>query len=163
MKRSPSLFLVLSLILFVAGCKPSDEQISTAVAEALKANPSLSVVSATVKDGVVTLTGEVDDDALKSSAESLAAAVKGVKSVDNSLTVKPQGPTPEELARAADDALLAKVNENFGTYKVQGITAAVKDSVVTLTGDVKRANLQNAMKSAMESGAKKVENQLTIK
>jgi osmotically-inducible protein OsmY len=163
MKRSSSLFLVLSLMLFVAGCKPSDEQIGTAVAEALKTNPSLSVVSAAVKDGIVTLTGEVDDDGLKSSAESLVAAVKGVKSVDNSLTVKPKGPTPEELAKAADDALMAKVTENFGTYKVEGITAAVKDSVVTLTGNVKRASLQNVMKAAMESGAKKVENQLTIK
>src|SRR5437762_335260 len=88
MKRSFSLFVVMALALFIAGCKPGDEAISASVTEALKANPSLSVVSADVKDGVVTLTGEVEDDALKSSAESLAAAVKGVKSVDNSLTVK---------------------------------------------------------------------------
>lgn len=162
MKRS-SVFLVLAFMLIVAGCKPSDEKISAAVSEALKANPALSVVSSTVKDGVVTLTGEVDEESLKSSAESLVAAVKGVKGVTNSLTVKPKGPTPEELAKAADDALTAKVNENFATYKVTGITAAVKDSVVTLTGEVKRAGLQNVMKAAMESGAKKVENQITIK
>lgn len=163
MKRSSSLFLVASLFLFVMACKPSDEKISAAVNEALKSNPELSVVSSSVKDGVVTLTGEVDDDALKSTAESLVAAVKGVKSVSNSLTVKPKGPTPEELAKAADDALVAKVNTNFSTYKVEGVTATVTDSVVTLTGQIRRANLQNAMKAAMESGAKKVENQLTIK
>jgi len=163
MKRSLSLFLVASLCLFVAACKPSDEQLTTAVNEVLKSNPSLSVVSAAVKEGMVTLTGEVDDDALKSTAESLVSAVKGIKGVNNSLTVKPKGPTPEELAKTADDALMAKVNENFGTYKVEGVTAAIKDSVITLTGTIKRANLQNIMKAAMESGAKKVDNQLTIK
>ncbi|HTF18725.1 MAG TPA: BON domain-containing protein [Chryseolinea sp.] len=163
MKRSSSLFVVMALVLFVAGCKPSDEKISAAVTEALKANPSLSVVSAAVNDGVVTLTGEVEEDALKSSAETLVAAVKGVKSVNNSLTVKPKGPTPEELAKTADEALITQVNTNFATYKVEGITATVQDSVVTLTGDIKRSNLQNAMKAAMESGAKKVENKMTIK
>lgn len=162
MKRS-SLFLTLAIMVVIAACKPSDEKISAAVTEALKADPALNGVSSTVKDGVVTLTGEVDDESLKSSAESVVATVKGVKTVANSLTVKPKGPTPEELAKAADDALTSKVNENFATYKVTGITAAVKDSVVTLTGEVKRANLQNVMKAAMESGAKKVENQITIK
>jgi osmotically-inducible protein OsmY len=163
MKRSFSLIVVMALVLFVSGCKPSDEAISAAVTEALKANPSLSVISAAVKDGVVTLTGEVEDDALKSSAESLVAAVKGVKSVDNSITVKPKGPSPEELAIAADGALITKVNENFATYKVEGIKATVQDSVVTLTGDIKRKDLQNAMKAAMESGAKKVDNQMKVK
>lgn len=153
----------MALVLIVAGCAPSDDKISAAVTEALKANSSLSMISAAVKDGVVTLSGEVEDDALKSTAESLVAAVKGVKSVDNSLTVKPKGPTPEELAKAADDELVARVNTNFATYKVEGITATAKDGVVTLTGNIKRANLQNAMKAAMESGATKVENQMQIK
>jgi len=86
-----------------------------------------------------------------------------VKSVDNSITVKPKGPSTEELAIAADGALITKVNENFATYKVEGIKATVQDSVVTLTGDIKRKDLQNAMKAAMESGAKKVDNQMKVK
>ncbi len=126
-------------------------------------NPSLRPVSATVNEGVVTLAGEVETDEAKSLAESSISGVKGVKSVVNSVTVKPQGPTAEELKKAADDALLAKVNENFATYKVEGITATVADGIVTLTGDVKRSNLQNAMKAASESGATKVENKMTIK
>jgi osmotically-inducible protein OsmY len=164
MKRSSNLFLALAAIAFVvAGCGPNDEKISAAVTEALKTNPGLSVINSTVKEGVVTLSGEVESDEQKSAAESLIAAVKGVKSVTNSITVKPKGPSPEELKKLADDALTAKVNENFATYKVEGVTATVADSVVTLTGDIKRANLQNAMKAAMESGAKKVDNKLTIK
>lgn len=163
MKRTSPVFLGIVVLAIVAGCGPNDEKISAAVTEALKTNPSLGVVSSSVKDGIVTLSGEVETDELKSSAESISASVKGVKSVTNSLTVKPKGPSPEELKKQADDALVAKVNENFTTYKVEGVTATASDGIVTLTGEIKRANLQNAMKAAMESGATKVENKLTIK
>lgn len=164
MKRTSYFSPVLIVLAFVvAACGPNDQKISTAVTEALKTNPELSVISSTVKDGVVTLSGEVDTDEQRSAAESLIAEIKGVKSVNNTITVKPKGPSPEELRKQADDALVAKVNDNFATYKVQGVTATVSDSVVTLTGEIKRANLQNAMKAAMESGAKKVDNKLTIK
>ena len=150
MKKSVFTFLVPLAIAFVmVSCAPSDEQVTESVQQALSANTSLSPVSASVEKVVVTLTG--------------VKGIKGVKSVVNSLTVKPKGPSPEELRRNADTALLTKVNENLSTYKVQGVTASVTDSIVTLTGSIKRAELQNAMKAAMESGAAKVENKLTIK
>lgn len=133
------------------------------VQKTLSANRDLSPVNASVDEGIVTLTGEVESNELKNLAESSMTGIKGVKSVFNSVTVKPQGPTREEMKKAADDALLAKVNENFATYKIEGVTATVSDSIVTLTGDVKRSNLQNVMKAAMESGATKVENKMTIK
>lgn len=163
MKTKAIVLLSFSIVLQLSSCAPSDEQISEAVQNALTANASLSPVSASVKDGVVTLSGEVESDELKSMAASSLTGIKGVKSVVNSVTVKPKGPSPEELKKMADDALLSKVNENFATYKIEGVTATVSDGVVTLTGDVKRANLQNVMKAAMESGATKVENQMTIK
>ncbi len=40
-----------------------------------------------VKDGAVVLKGKVDTDRAKRKAETLAKKVKGVKSVDNELTV----------------------------------------------------------------------------
>lgn len=164
MKKSVFTFLVPLAIAFVmVSCSPSDEQVTESVQQALSANTSLSPVSASVEKGVVTLTGEVENEDLKQQAESSVKGIKGVKSVVNSLTVKPKGPSPEELRRNADTALLTKVNENLSTYKVQGVTASVTDSIVTLTGSIKRAELQNAMKAAMESGAAKVENKLTIK
>lgn len=163
MKTISSLFLTLAFLTFIVGCKPSDEKISAAVNAALSANPALSAVAASVKDQVVTLTGEVENADLKAQAETAVAGVKGVKSITNSLTVKPAGPSAEELQKMQDDALLSKVNENFATYKVEGITATVSGGVVTLTGEIKRDELQNAMKAAMESGATKVDNQMTIK
>lgn len=163
MKKNFLLFLTMALLTVLVSCKPSDEKITAAVKTALSANPSLSPVSAVVKDGIVTLTGEVESEDLKALAGSSLAGLEGVKGVTNSLTVKPKGPTPEELKKIAEDALLAKVNENFATYKVEGITATVSEGIVTLTGEITRTNLQNAMKAAMESGATKVENKMTIK
>jgi hyperosmotically inducible periplasmic protein len=157
------LTFVTAILFLLVSCSPSDEQISQSVNKTLTDNESLSPVSASVKDGVVTLNGEVESETLKTLAETSVSTVDGVKSVVNSVTVKPPGPTPEELNKMADDALLQKVNANFATYKVTGVTASVADSIVTLTGQVKRAHLQNAMKAAMESGAMKVENKLTIK
>ena len=157
------LSFVAAILFLLVSCSPSDEQISQSVNKALTDNESLSPVSASVKDGVVTLNGDVESETLKTLAETSVSTVDGVKSVVNSVTVKPPGPTPQELSKMADDALLQKVNANFATYKVTGVTASVADSIVTLTGQVKRAQLQNAMKAAMESGATKVENKLTIK
>jgi osmotically-inducible protein OsmY len=163
MKKNCCFLIPFILSIVIMACAPSDKDVMESVQKTLSANPGLSPVNASVDEGIVTLTGEVESNELKNLAESSMTGIKGVKSVVNSVTVKPQGPTPEEMKKAADDALLAKVNENFATYKIEGVTATVSDSIVTLTGDVKRSNLQNVMKAAMESGAAKVENKMTIK
>ena len=46
-------------------------------------------VSVETKDGIVILSGFVDDQVTKNRAEQIAASVKGVKSVKNGLVVKP--------------------------------------------------------------------------
>ena len=155
--------LITAVLFLLISCSPSDEQITESVQKVLTANASLNPVSASVKEGVVTLTGEVESETQKTLAETSISGLKGVKSVVNSVTVKPPGPTPEELKKMADEALLQKVNANFETYKVKGVTATVADGIVTLTGQIRRSELQNAMKAATESGATKVENKLTIK
>jgi osmotically-inducible protein OsmY len=43
-----------------------------------------------VKDGVVTIRGKVDQAKWKARAEKIVKKVKGVKSVDNQLTVEPR-------------------------------------------------------------------------
>jgi hyperosmotically inducible periplasmic protein len=163
MKIKTSLFMALAILALLSSCKPSDEKITEAVKLALSANAALSPVTPTVKDCVVTLNGEVEDDGIKSLAETTLAEVKGIKSIVNNVTVKPKGPSPEEIKASADSALQAQVNDAFTKYAVTGITATVADSVVTLTGDIKRKDLPNAMKAAMEAAPKKVENQMTIK
>lgn len=163
MKIKTSLFMALAILAILSSCKPSDEKIAEAAKLALSANAALSPVTSAVKDGVVTLTGEVEDDGIKALAETTLAEVKGIKSIVNNVTVKPKGPSPEEIKASADSALQALVNDAFTKYAVTGITATVADSVVTLTGDIKRKDLPNAMKAAMEAAPKKVENLMTIK
>jgi osmotically-inducible protein OsmY len=67
-----------------------DAAITTKVKAALLANTTLKSLGISVEttEGVVHLTGDVSSNAQKSEAERVAKSVKGVKSVDNRLTVK---------------------------------------------------------------------------
>ena len=68
---------------------PDDGSIQTAIDKKLNNDPTLSTleVTATVLNGKVTLMGTVKTDALKSQVERAVRNVKGVKSVDNQLSV----------------------------------------------------------------------------
>ena len=66
-----------------------DSTIQTAVDKKLSDDPEISTlgITATVIDGKVTLLGTVKTEALKSQVERLVKQVKGVKSVDNQISV----------------------------------------------------------------------------
>jgi len=70
-----------------------DATITTKVKTAVLAEPGLKTLQIDVdtKNGVVMLSGTVDNQALKERAAQVAQAVNGVKSVDNNLTVKSTG------------------------------------------------------------------------
>jgi osmotically-inducible protein OsmY len=114
--------------------KPKDADIQGKVIEALKNAPG---VMADVKDGKVTLSGEVANDEAKASAETLVKTTAGVKEVVNNITVAPtvaeQSAIPA-VTVAADDALTTGVAAAVKDFP--GITATVKDGVVTVTGDI---------------------------
>jgi len=109
---------------------------------------------------VGTLTGGVGSKADRSRADQLARSVEGVKSVTNSLVAKP-APTPPVIAQ--DDPLKAQVTANLAKYGITGVAITVANSEVTLTGDLPRAKLQDAMKAANEAHPKRVINKLNIK
>jgi osmotically-inducible protein OsmY len=158
--RMPALLtFILCVTLAACNSKTSDADVKTSVDNAIAANSNLSGTYTEVKDGVVTLTGQVKDESAKASAETTAKGVKGVKSVNNNLTVAPPPAAPVEIT--ADDPLKASVDNTVRSYP--GVSASVKDGVITLTGQIKRADLQNLMKSLNALKPKKIENQLTIK
>src|ERR1700676_4136279 len=69
---------------------------------------SAAAIGVRVKDGVVTLTGQVESYSEKLAAERAALRVAGVKAVANDLEVRLPGSserTDEDIARAAVDAL----------------------------------------------------------
>ena len=152
--------LVFFLIVTVTSCKQkvSDADIKTSVDNAIAANTSLSGANTDVKDGVVTLTGEVKDDAAKASTETVVKGVKGVKSVVNNLRV---APAPAPVVISADSQLIEGVDSAIKAYP--GVSATILNGVITLTGEIKRADLQNLIKTLNELRPKKIENNLTIK
>ena len=66
-----------------------DSTIQTAIDKKMSDDPELSTlgITASVLDGKVTLLGTVKTEALKSQVEKLVKQVKGVKSVDNQISV----------------------------------------------------------------------------
>ena len=149
-------------ILFVslAACnsKPKDADVKAAVDKSIAAIPYLSEINTDVKDGVVTLSGQVKDDGEKLGAEAAAKAVNGVKSVINNITIAPPPAAPVVIT--ADDPLKASVDNTIKAYP--GVTATVNDGVITLTGQIKKADLQKLMMALNTLKPKKIENQLTI-
>jgi osmotically-inducible protein OsmY len=147
------LFFLLMATGFISlqACKPKDADIKTAVDTAIA---SVSGVSASVAEGVVTLTGTVASDEAKAAAETAAKAVKGVKSIANNISVVVPVISGDVVLNEAIKTAMAA----FTT-----VTAVAKDSVITLTGEIKRADLQKVIQTAQSLKPKKVENQLTIK
>ncbi len=152
---------LLLLVVFAQACNkgPDDATVTSNVKAKIAADsPALAnAVTVQTAEGVVTLTGAVDTDAIKSKVEADAKSVAGVKSVTNNLTVKPK------IVISEDTTIKNAVMANFAKYNVTGITAVVVNGEVTLTGTIARAKLQDAMKAANEAKPKKVNNQMTIK
>ena len=86
----------LALFLMQAVCLPkdppqiTDDTISDAVRVKLAGDQLVGVLSfdVTVKQGVVTLAGSVEQKSLKARAEKVAKKVKGVKQVINNIEIK---------------------------------------------------------------------------
>ena len=146
---------------FLPACNkgPDDATITNNVKSKIAANsPALAnAVTVTTIEGVVTLTGAVDSDAIKSKVEQDAKGVAGVKSVVNNLIVKPP------ITFSADATIKNTVMANLAKAKITGVTVEVANGEVTLKGTIERAKLQDAMKAANDAKPKKVNNQMTIK
>jgi hyperosmotically inducible protein len=152
----PMFSIILFMSLLAVSCKPSDASIAESAKEKVAAiSPSVTVEA---KDGVVTLGGEVADEATKAAAESALAGLKGVKSVVNNITVPPPPPPPVQIN--PDDVLRQTVDSVFAAKGIKGVTATVSAGVVTLTGSVKKADRIKAMQAVNEAKPKQVVNEI---
>jgi hypothetical protein len=87
--------LSLSLLLaFACNNKPSDDAVTTSIKAKLYSDPLLKSASVDVvaKDGIVTLTGQVPDDAARLAAQHIAATTPGVKTVVDQTSMAPPPP-----------------------------------------------------------------------
>lgn len=153
-----SAILLFGIGVLLYACKPSDAKLQKEVNDKL-ATAAPGVI-AEVKGGVATLSGEVMDDAAKTTAEDAAKSVKGVKSVVNNVMLTPPPPPPVTIN--PDDILKSSVDSSLNAAGITGVTATIANGEVTLTGTIKRSDLRKVMQAANEAKPKKVNNQLTL-
>lgn len=113
-----------------------DNHLQAAVLAELLWEPSITAahVGVAANDGVVTLTGQVENYYQKHAAEKAAARVKGVKAVAQELEVRlpgHAGRSDEQIAHAAIDRLAWEVTVPRDAVKIE-----VQKGYVTLTGTV---------------------------
>lgn len=118
-------------------------------------------VKAESKDGVVTLSGTVNDASHKGLAQETVANLPGVKSVDNRLELKAEYPaeqTNEWLAMKIKAALLFHRSVSAVDTQVY-----VEEGIVTLRGEASsEAQKELTTEYANVEGVKEVKNEMTI-
>ncbi len=155
-----SLFLIALTGLFLFSCKSGvkDSDIQTQIQNM----PALEHLTASVKNGVVTLTGECPDPADKERCENAVKQIPGVKSVINNATVAPPPPPQAPVEIAADDPLAKGITDALKDHPT--VKATVTDGVISVTGEATAANWRKIKESLDGLKPKRVDaSGLTIK
>lgn len=136
-------FLLMASVAILAVTIPSckgkvkDADISAALTAKAAGMAEMAGLKVDVKEGVVTMSGECKDDACKAACETAIKAIPGVKSVVNNATIAPPPPPPAPpVTISADDALNTGLKDVLKDFP--GVTPAVKDGIVTLTGEISK-------------------------
>lgn len=92
---------------------------------------SFEQVKAVIKDGSVTLEGEVEWNYQRERAAAAARRVRGVKRVTNSISLKPTTVAPSEVKQKIEEALKrsAEVDANRITVETNGGTVILRGTV----------------------------------
>ena len=119
----------------------SDSWVALKTKLALIANSPTSGYETDVdaKDGVVTLTGKVDSNDVKSEAEQVARKVEGVRNVNNQIQVVPEAKRSE--VNAADEKIKDAIGKLMDTDpNLQNLSLSIDSNagVVSLDGSVDR-------------------------
>ncbi|MBN8879220.1 MAG: BON domain-containing protein [Sphingobacteriales bacterium] len=143
----------------------SDATIQKEVQDELKWQPLLNAteIGVAVKNGIVTLSGQVDSYTKKLAAEKAAKRIGGVKAVAEDIKVAYYGnrvKTDAEIAEAVVNAL-----KWHSAVQEEKIKIKVDDGVVTLDGEVDWDYQRTNAKTAIENltGVKLVVNLIGVK
>ncbi len=143
----------------------TDAELKNDVLDELAWQPNIdeTKIGVIVEDGVVTLSGVVDNYTKKIAAEKAVKAVKGVKAVALDIEVKygsDYKKTDKEIAKAVVNALTWDTS-----VPEDKISIKVEDGWVYLSGELKWFYQKDAVKKAVENllGVKGVVNSIQIK
>lgn len=145
--------------------RKSDDQLQRDVLEELRWDPSLSKaeIGAVTRDGVVTLTGQVDSYAKRWTAMKAAERVAGVTAVADEMTVH----LPTDYRRTDIDIAHAVTNALRWDVEVPDdkIKARVDEAWVSLDGEVEWEFQRSAVLRAVRNltGVRGVTNNIVLK
>jgi osmotically-inducible protein OsmY len=146
----------------VAADDVTDSSITSWVNEALRHDPLVpaSEISVSTQEGVVTLSGRVDNLAAKNRVDRQASKIRGVREVLNELNVAPSPLSDADIVYAVRRRIL-----NNATIVSQRIVVTSVDGSVTIQGEV--ANWSEAEEAALlasaVAGVKNVKNELVTR
>lgn len=155
----------LLVCLCAAACSrgPSDEELRTKIMAALGNDTRLQV---TVKDGELTITGTVPDNATRLQTFKAAAMTPGVKKINDRMQVPPPPPPPRVYTLPAGttvrvvmlDAVDSSVNRPGQTFRAALASALTSgDTVVVPEGTEVQVVLAEARQAGKMKGASQLE------
>ncbi len=168
MKKNYQNILTLAVMAFLAAgttlfASETDNRIESSAKESYVFKTYLrdDSVKATAKDGVVTLSGTVNQQSHKALAHETVASLPGVTGVDNRLEMKagyPAEKSNEWLAMNIKAALLFHRNVSASKTEVY-----VEEGIVTLRGEaISEAQKELTSEYADIEGVKSIRNEMTV-
>ncbi len=117
-------------------------------------------IRSTVSEGLVTLEGQVHTLSQKDDAASAIRSLRGVRGVNNWLTVEPLNADPDKLRKSIEQAL-----ERRAEREADKIEVSVRDGVVTLKGRARTWPERKAILGAVSHapGVRDVRDQLFVR
>lgn len=146
-------FTALLFLMITTSCnnKPNDAELQDNIAKQMQSNQGYTGVNASVKEGVVTLTGACEGENCASEIERQVKGMEGVKKVENNI----------QHDQSTDLTLRTSVQSTISKY--EGVQADVAAGVVVLRGSISRDQVQPLMNELQSHKPKKIDNQLAIK
>ncbi len=163
--------LTLLAVGILAGCSGTAKspEVADSIRKSLDQSGLKEVsVSQNRDKGIVTLGGKVASEADKAQAETIAKSLAGTQVVANQIAVIPVG--VEREAKAVNSDLDKGIENNLDAALIQNkmhrdVKFAVKNAVVTLTGEVSSQNKRDDAErvAATVPNVKQVVNDLQVK
>ncbi|MFP3881748.1 MAG: BON domain-containing protein [Actinomycetota bacterium] len=128
------------------GLSITDEELERMVTQVLRWDALVpdEELSVSVRDGRVTLTGQVATASQRTEAERMIAHLDGIRGVNNAITITSSDLRPEDVRAAIGDALARRAQHGLNRVDV-----TIDGAHVTLRGDVQSEAERTAILGAV--------------